>query len=109
MHEFKKECCAKLATLVTKIQDRSPLKYSFVRKLASLDPGLIVVELDPAVKMFKQVLKKLVDTKWRKTEQADDILTQYKTFVSEMKQFTMKHLLVSSSGRTDWMLSSVVY
>ena len=37
--------------------------------------------------MFKQVLINLADTKWRNTEQADGILTQYKKFVSEMKQF----------------------
>ena len=75
MYEFRKECCAMLATIVTKIQDRGPLKYSFARKLASLDP-MIVAEPDTAVKIFKYVLTKLVDTKWRTTEQADSILTQ---------------------------------
>ena len=40
--EFKKECCAVLGTIVTKIQERSPLKYSFAVKLASLDRRLIV-------------------------------------------------------------------
>ena len=40
----------------------------FVRKLASLDPRLIVAEPDTAVKMFKKVLMKIVDTKWRTTE-----------------------------------------
>ena len=39
------------------------------------------------MKIFKQVLTKLVDTNWRTTEQADGILTQYKKCVSEMKQF----------------------
>ena len=87
MYEFMKECCAMLATIVTKIQERSPLKSNFTRKLVSLDPRLIVAEPDTAVKMFKQVLTNLVDTKWGTTEQADGILTQYKKFVSEMKQF----------------------
>ena len=81
MYEFKKECCAILATIVTKIQKRSPLKYSFARELASLDPRLIVVEPDT------WVLTKIVDTEGRTTEQADGILTQYKKFLSEMKQF----------------------
>ena len=40
--EVKKECCAMLATIVTKIQERSPLKYNFAIKLASLDPRLMV-------------------------------------------------------------------
>ena len=47
-----------LATVVTKIQEGSPLKYNFARKLASLDPRLIVAEPDTAVKMFKQVTYK---------------------------------------------------
>ena len=34
----------------------------------NLDPRLIVAEPDTAVKMFKQVLTKLVDTKWKTTE-----------------------------------------
>ena len=76
MYEFKKECCVMLATIVTKIQGRSPLKYNFVRNLASLDLRLIVTEPDTGAKMFKQVLTKLVDTKWRTIEQTDGILTQ---------------------------------
>ena len=52
-----------LAIIVTKIQERSPLKYNFARKLVSLDPRLIVAQPDTAVKMFKQVFTKLVDTK----------------------------------------------
>ena len=47
-----------LATTGTKIQERR----------------LIVAEQDTAVKIFKQVLTKLIDTKWRTTEQADGIL-----------------------------------
>ena len=90
-----------LATIVTEIQERSPLKHNFARKLASLYPRLIVAEPGTAVKMFKQVLTKLVDTKWRTTTQADGILTQYKTFFSNMKQ--------SHEIGFDWMFSSVMY
>ena len=75
-----------MATIVTKIQERSPLKYNFARKLASLDPRLIVTEPDTAVKISEQVLTKHVDTKWRRAIQADGILAQYKKFLSEMKQ-----------------------
>ena len=68
MYEFKKECYAMLATIVTKIQARSPPKYNFARQLASLDPRLIVAKSDTAVKVLKQVLKKFVDIEWRTTE-----------------------------------------
>ena len=43
---------------------------------------MIAAEPDTAVKMFKQVLRKLVDTKCKTTEQAVGILTQYKKFLS---------------------------
>ena len=51
--ELKKECCAMLAAIVTKIQERSPLKYSFARKLIRLDPRLVTAEPDRAVAMFR--------------------------------------------------------
>ena len=76
-----------LATVVTKIQERSPLKYNFAGKLGSLDPRLIIAEPDTAVNMLKQVLIKVVDTNWPKTEEAEGILTECKKSVSEMKQF----------------------
>ena len=37
--------------------------------------------------MFREVLTKLVDKKWRTPEQADDVWMQYKKLVSEVKQF----------------------
>ena len=52
-----------LASIVAKIQERSPLKYNFARKLISLDPRLIATEPDRAVEMFREVLTKLVDKK----------------------------------------------
>ena len=76
-----------LAAIVTRIQERSPLKYSFARKLISLDPRLIAAEPDRVVAMFREVLTKLVDKKWRTPEQADDIWMQYKKLISEVKQF----------------------
>ena len=57
--EFRKEFCTMLAAYVTKIQERNPLKYSFTRKLISLDPRLIATEPDRAVAMFREVLTKV--------------------------------------------------
>ena len=81
--EFKKECCAMLAAIVTKIQERSPLKYSFARKLISLDPRLIAAEPDRAVAMFREVLTKLVDKKWRTPKQALYMTLRSKFSVTE--------------------------
>ena len=55
--EFRKEKnVSVLATTVAKIQERSPFKYNFARKLASLDPRVMVSNPDQAVKMFQEVL-----------------------------------------------------
>ena len=47
--EFRKVCESMLATTVAKIQERSRLKYNFARKLASLDPRVMVSNPDQNV------------------------------------------------------------
>ena len=47
----------------------------------------MVEKPEVAVKMFKLVLEKLVDAKWKTAIQADDILGHYRKFTSEAKQF----------------------
>ena len=37
--------------------------------------------------MFRVVLTKLVDKKWRTVEQADQVWMQYKNLISEVKQY----------------------
>ena len=65
--EFRKECESMLTTTVAKIQERSPLKYNFARKLASLDPRVMVSNPDQAVKMFQEVLQRLIEIERRQT------------------------------------------
>ena len=50
--EFRKECEVMLQTTVSKMQERSPLKYNLARKLVSMDPRLMVSNPDNATKMF---------------------------------------------------------
>ena len=61
-----------LAAIITRMQERSQLKYSFARKLIILDPRLIAAEPGRAV----YLLTKLVDKQWRTPELADDIWMQ---------------------------------
>ena len=83
----KKECGGMLATIVTKIQVRSPLKYNIARNLASLDPRPIVAEPDTAVQILNRYFQSLLTQNREQLNRADGILTQCKIFVSEMKQF----------------------
>ena len=78
MLELRKECESMLATTVAKIQERSPLKYNFARKLASLDPRVMVSNLDQAIKMFQEVLQRLTETRWKTSEEEDTVLAEYR-------------------------------
>ena len=48
--EFRKECEVMLQTTVSKMQEKSPLKYNLARKLVSMDPRLMVSNPDNATK-----------------------------------------------------------
>ena len=85
--EFRKECESMLATTVAKIQERSPLKYNFARKLASLDPRIMVSNPDQAVKMSQEVLQRLIETRWKTSEEADTVLADYRKLVSDAKRY----------------------
>ena len=85
-----------LATTVAKIQERSPLKYNFTRKLASLDPRVMVSNPDQAIKMFQKVLQRLIEIRWKTSEEADTVSAEYRKLVSDAKRY---HLDKFSSFR----------
>ena len=93
-----------LATTVAKIQERSPLKYNFAKKLASLDPRVMVSNPDQAIKMFQEVLERLSETRWKTSEEADTVLAEYRKLVSDAKRY---HLANFSSFKitTDKLVS----
>ena len=76
-----------LATTVAKIQERSPLKYKFARKLASLVPRVMVSNPDQAIKVFQEVLQRLTETRWKTSEEADTVLAEYRKLVSDAKRY----------------------
>ena len=85
--EFRKECESMLATAVAKIQERSPLKYNFARKLASLDPRVMMSNPDQAIKMFQEVLQRQIETRWKTSGDADTVLAEYRKLVSDTKRY----------------------
>ena len=86
--EFRKECESMLATTVAKIQERyNFLKYNFARKLASLDRRVMVSNPDQAVKMFQEVLQRLIETRWKTSEEANTVLAEYRKLVSDAKRY----------------------
>ena len=85
--EFRKECESMLATTVARIEERSPLKYNFAGKLTSLDPRVMVSNPDQAIKMFQEVLQRLIETRWKTSEEADTVLAEYRKLVSDAKRY----------------------
>ncbi len=85
--EFRKECAIMLAFIVSKIQEKSPLQYLLARKLSSLDPRLIVSNPEEAVKMFQNVLKELINDKWKTSQEADIELAQFRKMVFDAKKY----------------------
>ena len=71
--EFRKGCEVMLQTTVSKMQEKSPLKYNLARKLVSMDPRLMVSNPDNATKMFQQVLQILIENRWKTPEVADTV------------------------------------
>ena len=84
--EFKKDCIAMLASAVSKIQERSPLKYSLARNMVCIDPRTMVSAPKEAAKMFQAVLQKLIDSGWKTSSQGDLILSQFKRFVADARK-----------------------
>ena len=98
-------CEVMLQTTVSKIEERSPLKYNLARNLVSMDPRLMVSNPDNATKMFQQVLQILIENKWKKAEEA-----QYRKFVFDAKKYHTAKFSSFKSGedRLDSFLSEIL-
>ena len=99
-----------LATTVAKIQERSPHKYNFARKLASLDPRVLVSNPDQAIKMFQEVLQRLIETRWKTSEEADIVLAEYRKLVSDAKRYHLDKFssFKITTDRLDYSLFEVL-
>ena len=95
--EFRKECTTMLAIIVSKIQERGSLQFHFARKLQSLDPRVMVSKPESIVKMFWQVLKTLVEEKWKTNQLADSELAQFRKLISETKKYCYERFATYSS------------
>ena len=108
--EFRKECEVMLQTTVSKMQEKSPLKYNLARKLVSMDPRLMVSNPDNATKMFLQVLQILIENRWKTPEVAATVLAQYRKFVFNAKKYHPEKFSSFKSGedRLDSFLSETL-
>lgn len=79
---FEQDCLTILTATVSKIQERSPLKYSFVRALKALDPRMISGS-NEVTTSFSNITRKLVSANIMSSDQFDAAERQYKRMVGE--------------------------
>ena len=98
--EFRKECESMLATTVANIQERSLLKYNFVRKLASLDSRVMVSNPVSVSDAKRYHLDKFSSFKIT-TDRSDSFLFEVLQNQNESQQLwiTMQLLLTLSHGQ----------
>lgn len=83
--EFRKDCQRMLQAVVEKLQERCPLKYSFLRALKAFDPKVMTEDVDNAKFAFQTVTKKLVSTRICTTDLCDAAERQYSRLVRDEK------------------------
>ena len=79
--EFRMECKKFFLKLAKKLMDKCPLKYQLMRSLTCLDPALICKDNERAISRFRMVLQSLAKAKRVQTEDVDDLLLEFSTFV----------------------------
>ena len=67
---FKKDCITFISSMLTKLLERSPLKYAVVQNSSSILPLLIATNRDRSKTYFKNFLKKMVQINTIKSNDA---------------------------------------
>ena len=75
-----------MSVIVIKLLERCPLKYSLVESLVIVTPQNLISNFAEAQVKFERLLQILLKRKCCLTEACDEIRTQFKGFVLEMKQ-----------------------
>ena len=82
-----------LSAIAIKLLERCPLKYSLIQSLMSVVPQKLVSDSCEEQVKFERFLQILLNGKWCSAEACDEISTQFKGFVLEMKQNCLSEFL----------------
>ena len=82
--EFRLQCKDFLLHTVKKMKEKSPLVYSLVRNMASLNPNVMAKDRTLARERFKKVLRSTITTKTLNEADAEDVLQQYNEFLDNI-------------------------
>ena len=79
--KFIREFSSSIISLLKKLQERSPLRYSLCRNASSLSPNKIVTDKAASVLRFKEFSECLSKKKLLTPDEANAAKSQYKFFV----------------------------
>ena len=69
----------------------------------------MVLNPDQAIKMFQEVVQRLIETRWKTSEEADTVLAEYRKLVSDAKRYHLDNFHHLRLQLTDWILSCLKY
>lgn len=78
--EFRQNCKLFLLKMVSKLFEKSPLKYPLVRSLSVLDPWMLLQSKEVSIWKFTTILQLLVESGHIEEKRCDDILREYGHF-----------------------------
>ena len=80
--EFRYQALNCYKAIISKLKERSPIKYKFVLYLRSLKPQYIIRHPNASVTNFGKLLDSLIELKFLSAAECDTLLKQYKGFLS---------------------------
>ncbi|KAJ8671181.1 hypothetical protein QAD02_002440 [Eretmocerus hayati] len=98
---FRKECLGNLESIVTKLLEKSPLKYPFMRTSTFCDPALIINNKSLAKKRSSKLLELLVQVECLSSSEADKIEKEFKSVVETSKFVTKAQVFNREVDRLD--------
>ena len=79
--KFLRECSCSIISLLKKLQERSPLRFSLCRNASSLSPNNMMEDKDGSVLKFKGYSEKLSKLKLLTADEADAAKNEYENFI----------------------------
>ena len=77
---FRKNCVIFLSSMLSKLLERSPLKYAVVRNASCISPQVIATKPDLSKKYLKNFLERMVQSKRISAKDADQVQTEFTKF-----------------------------
>ena len=107
--KFRENSQMFIVAFITKLNAKSPLKYSIVRNMSCLAPENIVQDRVSQINKFQKVLRAMVEARRLKSSECDSIMLEFSEFAesaAEMPRFC--EFKKSGSERLDTLYSETV-